>query len=256
MEKLKRCAACLEHKRTTDFRRQSSGRLYRNCVSCHVPRSERKPRAYYKSAEYKRHTRAAKAKADGREFYPSGTGGKGPGRSAFQAQPTREQLDQDRAFAWSFCVFILCRGQIVSEEWHEAKQARMRARWTASRQARRAREKSYSDGSLTTDAMAHLFRVASHCFLCGCKLTVRAGRRRYLPTDATLDHIIPLSRGGLHGVSNVAIACMSCNFGRHDRLIEEMAPPFGSWEGKKSIRGAKAQKLASHKNRLSSSSLK
>lgn len=38
----------------------------------------------------------------------------------------------------------------------------------------------------------------------------------------SLEHIIPLSRGGSNDYKNLAIACCSCNSSKRDRLIEEV----------------------------------
>lgn len=37
----------------------------------------------------------------------------------------------------------------------------------------------------------------------------------------TMDHIIPLSRGGRHTVGNVLPACLPCNVSKHNRLLAE-----------------------------------
>ena len=37
------------------------------------------------------------------------------------------------------------------------------------------------------------------------------------PNVATIEHIVPLSRGGLHDWSNLALACNSCNTSRLSR---------------------------------------
>lgn len=41
----------------------------------------------------------------------------------------------------------------------------------------------------------------------------------------TLDHIVPLSRGGLHIPANLAPACLSCNSSKSNRLLHEWRGP-------------------------------
>ncbi len=37
--------------------------------------------------------------------------------------------------------------------------------------------------------------------------------------EITQDHIIPLSKGGLHTETNVVAACQSCNSKKHNRVL-------------------------------------
>lgn len=55
------------------------------------------------------------------------------------------------------------------------------------------------------------------CQLCGCKVTRATGE--YSPTQATLDHIVPLSRGGSHTTANVQTACRQCNSKKHTKIV-------------------------------------
>ncbi|WP_419808376.1 HNH endonuclease [Sphingomonas sp.] len=71
--------------------------------------------------------------------------------------------------------------------------------------------------------MVRLFQRHTKCAHCGTRLTRRAGNRRYRPTDATLDHVVPLSLGGLHGLSNVVVACSACNFARPRATLDSIA---------------------------------
>lgn len=46
------------------------------------------------------------------------------------------------------------------------------------------------------------------------------------PKKLTLDHVDPISRGGLHIPSNVVAACGSCNSSKKDKLMVEWKPEF------------------------------
>lgn len=50
------------------------------------------------------------------------------------------------------------------------------------------------------------------CFYCGCGLSVETG---------TVDHVIPLSRGGTNRIDNKVLACLPCNSAKADALPEE-----------------------------------
>lgn len=42
--------------------------------------------------------------------------------------------------------------------------------------------------------------------------------------DMTVDHVVPLARGGTHSAENLVAACRPCNSSKHTRLLSE-------WEG-------------------------
>jgi len=50
------------------------------------------------------------------------------------------------------------------------------------------------------------------CYLCGD--LIKMG-------DRHVDHIMPLSKGGSHRPSNLAVACASCNMQKHNKVPEE-----------------------------------
>jgi 5-methylcytosine-specific restriction endonuclease McrA len=62
------------------------------------------------------------------------------------------------------------------------------------------------------------------CSYCGASLT------RF---TATMDHIIPLARGGAHDIANIALACRSCNASKGNKLL-------GDWQGSNSLQKAMA----------------
>jgi 5-methylcytosine-specific restriction endonuclease McrA len=49
----------------------------------------------------------------------------------------------------------------------------------------------------------------SPCLVCGSD------------TNQSLDHVIPLSRGGRHSVGNIITLCLSCNVSKHARTLTE-----------------------------------
>ncbi|WP_310582091.1 HNH endonuclease [Deinococcus sp.] len=57
------------------------------------------------------------------------------------------------------------------------------------------------------------------------KLTQFAGRCHWcgmpMGSIVTMDHVIPLSRGGAHSLENVVAACSSCNSSKNDKLPHE-----------------------------------
>lgn len=61
------------------------------------------------------------------------------------------------------------------------------------------------------------------CQLCGHKVLRKSKRnkttKRLHPRTASLDHIIPMVKGGPHEEANVQCACLSCNVRKNARLI-------------------------------------
>lgn len=60
-----------------------------------------------------------------------------------------------------------------------------------------------------TGAKRRLFKFSQACHWCSCPLTFEA---------ATVDHVIPLARGGLNNMNNYVLACQPCNNGRANSL--------------------------------------
>jgi len=72
-----------------------------------------------------------------------------------------------------------------------------------------------SDGTLTVEFLGRVFAEAEgrSCPYCGEYMNRRT---------KTLDHMVPLSKGGLHGTVNVIICCSRCNSAKGSR-------DFGDW---------------------------
>lgn len=75
------------------------------------------------------------------------------------------------------------------------------------------------DGTLTPDVVRRLFVSTSVCPYCDCLMT---------PNTKTLDHMTPVSLGGVHGISNVTVCCYSCNSRKRnmafDRWLTKLPP--------------------------------
>lgn len=74
-------------------------------------------------------------------------------------------------------------------------------------------------------AKIKLFAESDVCKICGTRMWTRlSAKDPYWLThdpsgrEATLDHIIPLSRGGPDADSNYQLLCRKCNFTKKDQL--------------------------------------
>ena len=41
------------------------------------------------------------------------------------------------------------------------------------------------------------------------------------PDRLTIDHILPITKGGSNNISNICLACWRCNLTKHARTLEE-----------------------------------
>lgn len=81
----------------------------------------------------------------------------------------------------------------------------------ANESRRRAREMNAPVNDLTASQWEYILKAFKYrCAYCGA----RQGRGRWTLTQ---DHVVPLSKGGCHTVSNVVPACMSCNCRKGNR---------------------------------------
>lgn len=75
------------------------------------------------------------------------------------------------------------------------------------------RTKQISDeGSENCSNKIKLLALKRFCHWCCCSLT---------KLNFTVDHVIPLMRGGFHKPDNLVAACKSCNCSKGDKLVEE-----------------------------------
>jgi 5-methylcytosine-specific restriction endonuclease McrA len=73
--------------------------------------------------------------------------------------------------------------------------------------------KSTRDSSITSETLEKLYEEQNgECYICGCDLTQLKRRNQHL------DHIVPLSKGGKHILSNVAWSCANCNFKKSNNI--------------------------------------
>lgn len=84
-----------------------------------------------------------------------------------------------------------------------------------SQSTHRNRAKRFGVEYNTLNAQVIFERDNWTCYLCGVKVE-RA--KKYKPNRATLDHVIPLSKGGAHTYDNVKTCCNWCNSSKGDKV--------------------------------------
>ena len=93
-------------------------------------------------------------------------------------------------------------------EYKKQLKAKNRSRYTEYENARRSRIAKSGNYQITDKELKKLY--ASPCVICGIKQSI------------TLDHIIPISRGGRHSIGNVQPLCKSCNSRKSTKFMIEL----------------------------------
>lgn len=90
---------------------------------------------------------------------------------------------------------------------------------TESHRRRRARKRT---GIIETIRPEQIYiRDKYKCWICGCKVVSTYGKDSCINKDAaTLDHVIPLAKGGTHTKDNLKTACRQCNSIKSDNIIQ------------------------------------
>jgi 5-methylcytosine-specific restriction endonuclease McrA len=78
----------------------------------------------------------------------------------------------------------------------------------------RLKKHKHVPGRFTGDDLLAQFTAQSGRCLCGADIT----------NSWTIDHIMPVSRGGTHWPDNIQLLCGSCNNSKHDKTMEEWTP--------------------------------
>lgn len=76
---------------------------------------------------------------------------------------------------------------------------------------RRARLRNSTGKHTADDVLAQIERQGGRCFWCDCDVV----------GNHTVDHYVPIAKGGSNGPENIVIACPSCNYRKQDKLPEE-----------------------------------
>ena len=79
-------------------------------------------------------------------------------------------------------------------------------------------------GDIKKEHLIHLHVwQENHCYYCNNALS----KKKVSPQKSTLEHIVPLNRGGHHSPQNTVLVCAHCNYSKQDKLIHlEWNPDF------------------------------
>lgn len=77
---------------------------------------------------------------------------------------------------------------------------------------------AYVDDGITVAGL--LERDGIECVFCGREMILKP-KEKHHPRLATVEHLMPLSRGGTHSWENCRLACLSCNMQKNDKTQAE-----------------------------------
>lgn len=114
-------------------------------------------------------------------------------------------------------------------DWYAANEARLRAAataWKASNREvaneaeHRRRARKTGNGSERIDRLAVWERDRGHCWICERSIDPELAFPH--PLSPSLDHVIPLNRGGGHLMDNVAMSHLRCNISKQDKILDRV----------------------------------
>ena len=94
-----------------------------------------------------------------------------------------------------------------SRETNKLWQMNNREKYRNNEQKRRARKRQAGEFVVTANEMRSLY--GRPCFYCGSTAQI------------TVDHVLPIARGGRHSIGNLIPACKPCNMSKHKKTIME-----------------------------------
>jgi len=95
-------------------------------------------------------------------------------------------------------------------------------KWKYHKQDKRLKGKIIDD-DITLEAL--YIKDSGVCYLCGCKYDwndKEITQEGYTITHGkypTIEHVVPLSKGGMHEWKNIRLACFDCNRKKGDSLV-------------------------------------
>lgn len=193
------CTQCGENKPLSAFGRDARAKsgLTGLCKECNAAKSK----AYYKA-----HKEECKAKQ--RAHYEAHREERKASVAAYRA------AEPEKRKVWNKTYNDTHRDEIkiYQNAWREANPERLAMILRNNRANRKGAVGLVSLSEWT----ALVDRYHGRCLCCG------------KVTDLTMDHVVPLSKGGMNDIGNVQPLCQSCNSAKFDRHIDYRMPEVGS----------------------------
>ena len=184
------CSECGLDTPPDGFHRYAKGSLASYCVPCAKAR-----KSAYDKARYAANPKPAREKA-----------------KAWQRENVKRKQEYDAEYRERNRERRLELKRRHSREMTERGGAAYREYRRLAANKRQAKKASNGVFSVSVKDIAGVrYRQRDCCFYCGTNL---AG-------GGELDHVMPITRGGAHGIGNIVLACTSCNRSKSHRTVTE-----------------------------------
>ena len=186
----KQCSTCKEMKALDQFYKHATNkdRLYSRCKSCHAAIG-----AEWATAHPESRRRSAQK---WRKAHPELV-------REHKRKWNAEHAEQGRERSRRWAVVNAGRAKKNVRQWRVANPDAVKL----NHQRRRARKAGNGVFIVNPQEIKRLF--SRPCYLCNTA------------PSTTLDHIVPLAKGGRHAIGNLLGACRSCNSRKHDMFLFE-----------------------------------
>lgn len=196
MAQVKKCTKCFKVKQLDKFAKNA-----RNKTNGRQPKCKECNKAYYLANQEKERARSKKYYYDNHEANLKH-------RAELRKRPEakKKKSQQDKSY-------YARNKKVIRErfnEWIKLNRARVADYQREYKYKRNAKIISNGNNTLTRGQIALLFEKHPYCEYCG-----------KINTLLTVDHIVPINKGGQNCLANVTIACKSCNSSKGDKLLEE-----------------------------------
>jgi 5-methylcytosine-specific restriction endonuclease McrA len=200
----KTCSKCKQTKALDDFHNSKSGKQGKkpSCKVCNTAAAI----AYAKDNKAKTYARIyAWQKANPEKA------------KAYRSKSREKRKEIDRQYRKNYYLANKEAKRVYYIQYAQANREKVSAKGQRWRKANPDKLRLYSSERRSRTRLASVFVISDReiaqllrqpCFYCG-------------GLGGTLDHIIPLSKGGLHGIGNLVGACERCNKSKSNKFITE-----------------------------------
>lgn len=205
---MKTCTQCNETKEETAFHKQTRSKDgYSNtCKLCKSAidkkyRENNKEAIKTKNIEYRKNNKEKIAKRQRKQYHEA------------TSEEVEKRREAKRKYRQNAPEEVKQRKKEYDKKYFASEAGKITT--MKSIHKRRAQKLSSEDGTVTSQALDKLKEEQSYqCKYCKCELDFSAKGQVHL------DHVIPLSKGGAHSITNVVWSCASCNLKKSNKLID------------------------------------